>query len=109
MQEAEEQVLSRTASEIPSPREKNKKIPREEDSPSITEVSAKEFKIYSKKTKTSSKVDCPPLEESHRTIVFSGLHTLKFGSNKTNSLSSSTTKENTTTKSNTLESFTEPR
>lgn len=64
LQEAKEQVLSRTASETPTPREKTEKRPREEDSPSLMEVSAKEFKMYTKKTKTCSKVDFPPLKET---------------------------------------------
>ena len=64
LQEVEEQVLSRTTSEIPIPREKIDKRLREDDYPSVTKFSAKEFKIYRKKIKTDSKIDFPPLEET---------------------------------------------
>lgn len=65
LQEAEEQVLSKTTLETPIPREKIDKRLREDDSPSVTKVSAKEFKIYTKKIKTNSKLDFPPLEDTH--------------------------------------------
>lgn len=109
LQEAEEQVLSRIALETPIPREKTEKRPREEDSPSVTEFSAKEFKIYTKKTKTSSKLDFPLLEETQGTIVLSGLQTLKFENSTIDSPSSSTTKETPTTTHHTPETFTKQR
>lgn len=65
LQEAEEQVLSRIASETPIPKEKTDKRAREDDS-SVTEVSAEEFKIYTKKLKvgSSSKIEFPSLEDT---------------------------------------------
>lgn len=92
LQEAEEQVISRTTSETPIPREKSEKWPREEESPTIIELSAKEFNIYANNIKTSSKIDFPLLQEAQGTIVLSSLQTLKFDSSTTNSPSSSTTK-----------------
>lgn len=102
-------MLNKTTLETPTPREKIEKRPREEDSPLVTEVSAKEFKIYSKKTKTTSKVYFPPLEEIEGTIVLYGLQNLKFGSSTTDSPSYSTIKDNIATTPHTPVSFTEHR
>jgi len=99
-------VLSRTTSETLTTREKNEKMERE-DSSLVTEFSTKEFEIYMKKTKTSSKVDFTPREETEGTIVLSSLHTLQFGSITIDSPSSSTTKENLTTTPHTIGSFIE--
>jgi len=70
LQEAEERVLSRTASETPIPKEKVDKRAIDSDSP-VTKFSTKEFKIYTKKLKSSSnsKIEFPSLEYTQGTIV----------------------------------------
>jgi len=93
LQEIEEQILSKIALETPIPKEKTDKRPRHDDSPSVTEVSAKEFKIYTKKIKTGSKIEFPPPEDTTGSIVFSGFQTFKLDSGTTESPSSSSTKE----------------
>ena len=54
LQEAEEQPFSMTTSQTITPQRQEEKISRNEDSPSVTEVSTIEFQIYRKKTKINS-------------------------------------------------------
>ena len=80
MQKVEGEVLSSSASETPIPIEMINKRPRQKDSPSVTEVSAKEFKIHTKKIKIDSNIEFPLLEETQGTIVLSGPQSLNFDS-----------------------------
>lgn len=50
-------MLSTATSQTPTPWETTEKRPWLEDSPSVTEVLAKKFKIYTKKARTNPKID----------------------------------------------------
>lgn len=53
LQEAEEQVISRTSSRTPTPQKRPKKRIREEDYSPLTLIEAKQFLIYTKNPKNN--------------------------------------------------------
>jgi len=55
--EIEQQELSVTISQITKPRDPKKKRPRKDTSPSVTEVSSEEFRLYTKRPKISQAPD----------------------------------------------------
>jgi hypothetical protein len=57
LQEPEEQPISITTSQTTTPQKKAEKRSRKEVSPSVTEVSAEDFQVYRKRTKTSHTTD----------------------------------------------------
>jgi hypothetical protein len=76
LQEEEEQLFSVTTSHTTTPQKQVEKISRNEDSPSVTEVSADDFQIYMNKTKTIPTTDFLKEGEMQSTIVLEGPHSL---------------------------------
>ena len=70
LQEAEEQLVSTSTSQTPVPQEKTRKRLREEESPSATDTTSKEFKImYKKRTKLNLKANTDKGLEHEAVVV----------------------------------------
>jgi hypothetical protein len=74
LQEEEEQPMSMTTSQTITPQRKAEKISRNEDSPSVTEVSTDDFQVYRKRTKTIHTTGFLKEGEMQSTIVLEGPH-----------------------------------
>ena len=66
--------MSTTTSQTITPQKQVEKMPRNEDSPSVTKVSTDDFQVYRKKTKTISTKYFLKEGEMQSTIVLEGLH-----------------------------------
>ena len=76
LQEAEEKLVSMITSQTITPHKQSEKISRNEDSPSVTDVSTNDFQIYRKKTKTIPTTCFLKDGEMQSTIVLEGPHSL---------------------------------
>jgi len=74
LQEEKEKHVSMTISQTITPHKQAEKIPRNEDSPSVTEVSADDFQVYRKKTRTIPTTSFLKEGEMQSTIVLEGAH-----------------------------------
>jgi hypothetical protein len=72
LEDTEQQSLSTTISQTTTPQVPKEKIPRKDVSPSVTEVSAKDFQVYKKRPRTSHTTNRYGEEEIHSTTLVQG-------------------------------------
>jgi hypothetical protein len=76
--ETEEQPTPVTASHTNTPQNKIEKREIKEVSPSVIEVSSKDFQVYRKRANTNHAPDLPKEGERHSTIVMEGPNSSSF-------------------------------
>jgi hypothetical protein len=95
--DTEQQSSPANISHTSTPQVQAEKRARKEVSPSVTKVSAEDFQVYRKRTKTNHTPDRSRGEETQSTIVMEGPHSSLFsGSQQTMSTSSSKKQTDTT-------------